>query len=169
VPKGNPAVDPSELISKLTDRGDLGVALISYVIGYAVDFWLFPGGMSSGIVGALSAAGSVGTKNLIQALFELLRKDAQEDVNGILMAARYSRLADYIDEFLKTVETRTDHPMRRIQRELAEREFLWRSGLMTDLEFNRYLRHVVLECRESTERYLEQRLRRHGDDAKKLS
>ncbi|HMG75375.1 MAG TPA: hypothetical protein VK582_17895 [Pyrinomonadaceae bacterium] len=155
-------MDPSELISKLTDRGDLGLALISYVIGYSADFWVFPGGMPSGVVAALSSAGAVGIKNLIQSIFVFWRSDINENLDEILIGERYSRLADYIDQFLKTVEVEKDHPIRLIQRELAEREFLWRSGITSDTEFSRYLRRVVSICRDSSERYLDQKLRRKG-------
>lgn len=58
----------TDLLKHLSSPADIGIAGVGYATGFAIDVFLFPGGVPPGTTAAVYAIGAVGVKNLAQAI-----------------------------------------------------------------------------------------------------
>jgi len=71
----------SELLPKITTKGDIGAAGVRLAIGYFVDAALHPFGIPPGTASLYSAAAAVGLKNILQAWRDSRRGAQESDVS----------------------------------------------------------------------------------------
>jgi hypothetical protein len=127
-------VEVSDL--KPSTRGDIAAAGIGYALGFFVDNFYFPGGLTGGVVAAVSATGAVGLKNLFHAFWanrKMPAIDYSDDPNQIKEQAE--KLLLYITTIVDRSENPKEHPLRPGLEQYERMLLYWRNGVIGDQEF----------------------------------
>lgn len=121
---------------KPSTRGDIAAAGIGYAVGFFIDNFYFPGGLTGGVVAAVSATGAVGVKNLLHALWANRRMtgiDYPDDPDQIRDQAE--KLLQYITKIVDRSENPKEHPLKGGLEQYERMLLYWRNGVIGDREF----------------------------------
>lgn len=130
-------MDPKEWIPKWATRGDLAAAAVGYAVGFAVDVFYYPDGVSPGTTAGVFAVGAVGLKNAGQGVIEDFRKRNQELRDRLALEGRVAVL----------LQTLTDEGLDTAAGRLARDLHLWRKGVLDDGDLQQILDEVVGDYR----------------------
>src|ERR1044072_525715 len=122
---------------KLATRGDVAAFGLGYAAGFAIDNYFFPGGLTSGVVAAVSATGAVGFKNFVHAIWNSIRAGARDEWTGDADALkiRAESVMRYIQKIVDRSENPKEHALRKPLEEYERIFTYWTNGLITDQEF----------------------------------
>lgn len=124
-----------ELVKRLTSKGDVGAALLGFVLAYLLELrFALVAGLAPGTAGSLGAAAAVGLKNSIEALWNH-SKPTTDLGRALEKAAHEIRRVDLDSMFMRVLEdlrvaVLVDHK-------------LWSAGLITDDEFAYSIKQFV--------------------------
>jgi hypothetical protein len=96
----------------ISTRGDIASAAIGYALGYAIDNYFFPGGLSGGVVAAVTATGSVGIKNFLDSIWSRGRKSNRFQGEPIELEQQAVKLLRYIEKIVDRSDNPKDHNLR---------------------------------------------------------
>lgn len=121
----------------ISTRGDIAAAGVGYAVGYAIDTYFFPGGLTGGIVAAVSATGSVGVKNFFHALWTRRRTKKAQVFYGdpVELEQQAEKLLRYVEKIVDRSENPKEHPLRSALEEYERQLIFWRNGLVDVDEF----------------------------------
>ncbi len=129
----------SDLLSKLTSKGDIGAAGLGFGVGMILDVVLhLTGTVPLGMGGAAGAALALGAKNSIQAVSGSLsgkQTDKQLHIERDDVELAYRNLIDLL------TERQQQHKISLLNRYYD----LWRIKLFTDDEFKERMRALILD------------------------
>ena len=115
-----------KILEKITSRGDIGAASVSFALGFLGDVLFLPGGTPAATTAVVATVGGLGLKNSLQAAWGDRR--ARKDLN----------------EMAGTLETLlTEEGLADAKRRLQLERDLWEKGLTTEEEFEGTLRNAV--------------------------
>jgi len=121
---------------KISTRGDVAAFGIGYAVGYVIDNYFFPGGLSGGVVAAVSATGSVGVKNFLHVLWGG-RGEKEDDFRGdpLELEQQAEKLLRYIEKIVDRSQNPKEHPLRPALENYERMFIFWRNGLIDVDEF----------------------------------
>lgn len=127
-----------ELIRRLSTKGDIGIALLGFVVGYLLDLKFGLLGLPPGRAGTLGMVAGVGLKNTAEAIrdFSSHRREASQSERNATMARENARreLEDSLDKALQLsaeVDQGNAQVAKMSTRIRRDRE-LWRNGLLRE-------------------------------------
>jgi hypothetical protein len=137
-------MEPKDILPKLSSRGDVGAAALGFATGFAVDVFLFPGGVPPGTTASVFAVGAAGLKNSVQAFIQTRksRKSSEARKEHLRAAA----------EALERFVTEQSYPEWVI--EIKSSRALWDKEVLEDSDFEDILETIKRRLRKKhLERY----------------
>lgn len=136
----------------ISTRGDVAAVGLGYAIGFAVDNYFFPGGLTGGVVAAVAATGAVGLKNLFDALWNNFRVRRSEfSGDTIELEQQAERLLRYIERIVDRSENPKEHPLRSDVEKYEKMFIFWKNGL---IDVDEFYREGFLPAREVFRKHL---------------
>lgn len=120
----------------ISTRGDVAAAGLGYAIGFAIDNYFFPGGLTGGIVAAITATGSVGLKNFFHAIANSWKRRTDEFTGDpIELEQQAEKLLRYIERIVDRSDNPREHALRPDLEKYEKMLIFWKNGLIDVDEF----------------------------------
>lgn len=139
-----------ELLEKISTPGDVAASAIGYALGFAADVFLFPGGVTSGTVAAVSAVGALGIKKAIDARISRELVGGKDETVKVELEKKAKSLVNFLERAIEqpNLENHKRDLFKELRRRLRQQMDLWESGVLENDEFKDQLSEFRLTCIE---------------------
>ncbi len=141
-----------EFFEKVSTSGDVAATAVGYAVGFAVDVFLFPGGVPPGTVAGVSAVGALGLKKAADAVFSRTENDKAQGTRPPDLERKANALLEFLGRMADqpNIENPQRELFKNLRRSLKQQIELWQGGILEEDEFKEQLSEIRLSCIENT-------------------